>query len=260
MSSYSYNIPSCKQMCSFCGINTPPIGGFKKCAGKNGKCGMRIYCGRVCQRNDWKKRDKKICENENIKLNQHSSTCVYAYKNPEVNDNNFVDSGQLLLIEPNQYVITTGLNTCIFIVVNTEKCTLAWHASLRSTNGKSVFHSNIINKFHNEFKKVGNEYGKFKRGFIIPGVDRDENLNLKLTCRTMIEINPDPTESKNLILGTLKEFKWYKKMIIMHPTNNYKDFIIVDSNHEYPFYYSDISQFDAGCIYDGEIDAPLYKF
>ena len=212
-----------------------------------------MYCGKTCQLNDWKNGHKARC-GKDITLQQHVPACAYAFNNPKVTNDNCVSTGQLLLVNQPDYVVTTGLNTCIFIVVNTTVCTLAWHASLVSTQGLPTFQSNVIGSFRSQFKKIGNSYGKFVRGFIIPGVDRDENLNLKPTCRTMRELAPDPTESKRLILGFLKEFKWYNLMVTVSPPSSYKDFVVVDPTHNRPFYFSDVAQFDAGCTYDAEIE------
>lgn len=42
--------------CKVCGVN-PPDGGAKKCAG----CGVVRYCGRECQRKDWRAGHKRLC-------------------------------------------------------------------------------------------------------------------------------------------------------------------------------------------------------
>jgi hypothetical protein len=44
-------------------------------------------------------------------------------------------------------VFTTGLNTCIFVVVQTEGPTLAWHARLSSPE--------TMSRLRSQFKKVG---------------------------------------------------------------------------------------------------------
>jgi hypothetical protein len=59
---------------------------------------------------------------------QHGTACAYAYKNPEIVDEKLAEMGQLLVVDARSYVLTTGLNTCIFVVVQTEGPTLAWHA------------------------------------------------------------------------------------------------------------------------------------
>lgn len=180
-------------------------------------------------------------------LQQHNPACAYAHKNPEIVDMKLAETGQLLIVDSSSYVFTTGLNTCIFVVVQTAGPTLAWHAK---------HDPSAIALVRGEFKKVGSTYGRFIRGFVIPGVDRDDNLNLKPASRTMRELGAftDPARSKNFILGFLSEFGWASQLVTVSPPNHYKDFVVVDPNHDLPFAFSDVARFDAGCCYDGEKD------
>ena len=178
---------------------------------------------------------------------QHCTTCAYAYKNPEIVEEKLAETGQLLIVDARSYVLTTGLNTCFFIVVQTEGPTLAWHAK---------HDPSALSLLRKEFKKVGSTYGRFIRGFIVPGVDRDGNLNLKPTSRTMRELGAftDPAASKSFLLGFLAEFDWAKQLVTVAPPRHYKDFVVVDPKHDLPFAFSDVAQFDAGCTFDGEAD------
>lgn len=183
---------------------------------------------------------------------QHSTACAYAYKNPEIDDEKssrlFAQTGRLrIILDARSYVFTTGLNTCFFVVVQTEGATLAWHAK---------HDPSALSQLRKEFKKVGSTYGRFIRGFIIPGVDRDDNLNLKPTSRTMRELGAflDPAASKNFLMGFLAEFDWAKQLVTVAPPRHYKDFVFVDPNHDLPFAFSDVARFDTGCTFDGEVD------
>ena len=81
-------------MCSMCG-KTPTSGNdaLKKCA----VCHQRTYCNKVCQRNDWKLKQgghKGLCGKTTVlSLSQHVPSCVYAHRNPEVNENTLVELG-----------------------------------------------------------------------------------------------------------------------------------------------------------------------
>ena len=70
---------------------------------------------------------KAVCGNIQT-LQQHKPDCAYANKNPAVVDEKLAETGQLLIVDARSYVLTTGLNTCICVVVQTEGPTLAWHA------------------------------------------------------------------------------------------------------------------------------------
>lgn len=87
------------------------------------------------------------------------------------------------------------------------------------------------------FRDVGKKFGDFERGFIIPGVDRDEHLNLKQTCRTMRtfgHMGLDPSESKKFIMGqVLGEFEWADRLARLAPPSHYKDFVVVDMHHNF---------------------------
>ena len=216
---------------------------------------MRKYCGKRCQLADWKNGHKAICSNQAAgaggMLLQHTPACAYAYNNPKIEDSHFAEMGQLLVVNSSSYVLTTGLNTCIFVVVQTEGPTLAWHAT-------HEHQPSVIAHLRAEFQKVGSTYGRFIRGFIIPGVDRDADLNLKPNSRTMRELGAftDPAASKNFILGILSEFECAKQVMTVPPPNHYKDFVVVDPNHKLPFAFSDVPRFDAGCVHDAEVDPP----
>ena len=65
----------------------------------------------------------------------------------------------------------------------------------------------------------------------------------------------DPRESKEFILGLLKEFDWAYKLIRLTPPSSYKDFVVVDRYHKLPWAFSDVSKFDEGCVFDAEVDS-----
>jgi hypothetical protein len=143
-------------------------------------------------------------------------------------------------------LITTGLNTCIFVVIKTRTQMIGWHASIDS--GMSAARS--------LFSSVPKD--DFVSGFIIPEEDRIEgSLNLKPSCRTM-KVMPwtDPTRSKTEILTLLQKFDWYESLEILAPVQSYKDFIVFDMVHERPYVFSNTHLFDQGCTFDANIDLP----
>ena len=235
-------------MCSTCG--SPPAKGRQllKC----GACHQRTYCSKVCQKVDWKLKPgghKGTC-GKPLASSRHDAVCVHAHNNVILNDENHVASGQVLITNRHGTAVTTGLNTCMFIVVRTELVTIAWHA-------KCARDTPNIQEIKAVFRRVGKKYGRFERGFVIPGVDRDEDLNLKPTCRTMRVFGPmglDPRESKEFILGLLGEFDWSKRLEKLAPPEHYKDFIVIDRYYELPWAFSDVSQFDKCCTFDAERD------
>jgi hypothetical protein len=141
-------------------------------------------------------------------------------------------------------VITTAMNTCIFVVVKTTREVVGWRASMES-NFASI---------RKKLKSIG--MSEFVSGFIIPGEDREAGtLDLQPTCRTMrVFPETDPTKSRRCILDFLKSFEWYEKMETMPPIDSYKDFVVFDKFHTRPYTFSDVKQFDEGCTYDAGVD------
>lgn len=94
--------------------------------------------------------------------------------------------------------------------------------------------------------------------FLVPGEDREaKSLALKSTCRTMRQMPwTDPSASRDLVMGFLKEFDWFEKLQIMPPVQSYKEFVVFDMAHHRPYTFSDPSMFDEGCTFDGAVDSP----
>ena len=188
-------------LCSWCSKSPAlPEEKLSQC----GACKSRMYCNKSCQREDWKAGGhKKHCGKEPPST-QHKPNCPFCWRKPLLTDENIVMMGQVLIGPRTSQLYTVGLNTCIFVVVQTSKCTIAWHS-------KHEFDQDKVNSIRDTFKKIGTDaYGEFERGFIIPGVDRDKTLSLKPSSRTMRLHGAilDPNESKNFILGLLNSFDW----------------------------------------------------
>ena len=147
-------------------------------------------------------------------------------------------------------LITTGMNTCIFIVIKTSNGIIGWHASESSLHSKKTSLQRLFRSFSQE---------DFVAGFIVPGEDRlKDTLDLKPSCRTMQAMPwTDPTQSRTAILDFLKEFEWYNDLQILPPVPSYKDFVVYDMVHKRPFTYSDTALFDQGCSLDAGAASPL---
>jgi len=216
---------------------------FKRC----GACKLRTYCGKECQKIDWNANlgnHKGCCGSLVHKNPSHRPWCAYLDRDPELDRDCLVSTGGIKS-HPRE-LITTGMNTCIFVVVKTTDEVIGWHASLESITPEIRMKLSSISK------------SEFVSGFIIPGEDRTaRTLDLKLTCRTMqlLPIN-DPTYSRRRILGFLQEFEYYESLQVMPPIESYKDFVVFDMCHKRPYSFSDVAQFDRGCAYDAGVEAP----
>jgi hypothetical protein len=255
--------PSCLPMCSWCGATTPPTNvGYKKC----GACKNRYYCGKKCQIQDWKQGGHKgqCCGETTVvqtspgrsSSSSHHPWCCYLHRNPLIDDTNLVETAN---INSNpERLVTTGMNSCIFIVIKTTTRIIGWHASNMNAPGGSLQHRLV--GIRRLFRSVS--MSDFVSGFVIPGEDRQEgSLDLKPNCRTMT-VWPwvDPTESRRFILGVLDAFEWKNRMQLLPPVQSYKDFVVCDHQHNKPYTFSDVQMFGQGCTFDAAVDLPSVAF
>lgn len=241
---------NCLPMCSLC-CRQEEAGGFKKC----GACKTRTYCSKKCQILDWKMGGHKLWCGEEARplLGVHQPWCAYLDRNPELDNECLVQTNQ---IQSNpRELITTGMNTCIFIVIKTTSQIVGWHASVESFQG----HAHRLPIIRETLGSISKS--DFVSGFIVPGEDRESgSLDLKPTCRTM-RVMPftDPTHSRCLIMDFLKRFGWYESLQIMPPVTSYKDFVVFDMVHKRPYAFSDVAVFNQGCSYDAATEPPLQR-
>ena len=248
------NEPSCLPMCSLCGTTTPPTTvGFQKC----GACKNRYYCGKKCQVQDWKEGGHKGLCGQTVqspgRSSSHHPWCDYLHRNPLVDDTNLVVTANFN--SSFERLVTTGMNSCMFIVVKTTTCIIGWHASILNFPGGSQ--QEQLFSIRKMFRNIS--MSDFVSGFVIPGEDRQEgSLDLKPTCRTMTEMPwTDPTKSRRLIMGFLDAFEWSNRMQFLPPVQSYKDFVVCDNLHKKPYTFSDVKMFDQGCDFDAGVDDPL---
>ena len=234
--------PNCLPMCSLCTRPSTASKPFSRC----GNCKARTYCDKKCQIIDWKVgKHKKFCKkdvSEHVNSSTHEPWCAYLDRDPEIDETCLVETGGVQT-HPRE-LITTRMNTCIFVVIKTKTQMIGWHASANKPAGPA----------ESLFQSVKKE--DFVSGFIIPGEDRIEGtLNLKPTCRTMRELPwTDPEVSRRRIFSVLRRFAWFDKLEILAPVNIYKDFVVFDMVHRRPFTYSNTELFDQGCAFDGNHD------
>jgi hypothetical protein len=240
--------PSCLPMCSFlCCTTKPPLSGFKKC----GACKTRMYCGKQCQVQDWKAGGHKgHCGKIHDASAPHRPWCAYLHRrNTHVGDLNLVETGNIEC-HPVQ-LVTTGMNTCIFIVIKTTTGIVGWHAYIDKMQA-------FLSSIQRTLKAI--RMSDFVSGFIVPGEDREEGtLDLKPTCRTM-RFMPwtDPTKSRRFILGFLDNFEWNDKLKILPAVQSYKDFVVFDMPHEEPYVFRDVAMFDQNCPFGAGVATPSY--
>jgi len=210
---------------------------------------MRTYCNKKCQTIDWKiGRHKQYCgASEHPHSASHQPWCAYLDRDPEIDCDCLVETN-MFKANPRE-LITTGMNTCMFVVVKTKSEILGWHASIESLATRRA-------AIREKFGAVTEE--DFVSAFLVPGEDREESsLLLKPTCRTMRRLPwTDPSNSRDLILDFLKEFEWFKDLETTPPVGSYKDFVVFDMAHRRPYTFSNPSLFDSGCTFDGNADAP----
>lgn len=242
---------NCLPMCSLCSrAPTVLTAALKRCS----PCKTRTYCNKKCQILDWKLGGhKKWCGarlEEHAYGDTHQLWCAYLDRNPELDDQCVVETNTFRS-NPRE-VISTGMNTCMFVTIKTKNEIVGWHASVTIPRRDSL---------HKKLSSITKE--NFVSGFIVPGEDRKEGtLDLKPTCRTMKAMPwTDPSHSRKLILNFLKQFEWYDKLEVMLPVKSYKDFVVFDMAHRRPYTFSDTEMFDQGCTFDGAVDDyPMVNF
>jgi len=246
---------NCLPMCSLCAKPAPATTSaaepLKRCAA----CRTRTYCNKKCQTVDWKLGGhKKHCGRcgdggggQHKNAATHRPWCAYLDRDPELSADCMVETNSIAS-NPRE-LITTGMNTCMFVVVKTTTGIVGWHASMESVKLKQQ-------AVRRRFRAVTKE--TFVSGFIVPGEDRVEGtLELKPTCRTMVAMPwTDPVRSRDLILDLLKEFEWYDDLTVLPPVDSYKDFVVFDMAHRRPYAFSNPSLFAEGCSFDAAVDLP----
>lgn len=192
---------------------------------------------------DWKLgKHKKHCNADHVNEHLHQPWCAYLDRDPEIDSTCLVEIGNIKE-HPNE-LITTGMNTCIFVVVKTASKLVGWHASIdRDMSRARAMLLSIPDK-------------DVLSAFVVPGEDRiPGTLDLKPTCRT-IQMLPwtDPTRSRKVIFGILEEAEWFHRLEVLDPVSSYKDFVVFDMVHKRPYSFSNPRRFDEGCVFDANVD------
>jgi hypothetical protein len=140
-------------------------------------------------------------------------------------------------------VWTTGLNTCIFLCIETSNGYIGWHFSSENADGLNM------RRVHAILSTITG----VKHAYIVPGVDRNEDMSLKATSRTMrLKPHIDPYKSRDFFLGVLRHYSLLDVARQSTGLNHYKQFVFFGKEYRAPAFGRDDAAFDSGCVRDGE--------
>jgi len=143
----------------------------------------------------------------------------------------------------NDAVWTCGMNTCMFLCVQTKNAVVGWHFSWENTQG---FNMRRVKALLNTVKDVQHAY-------LVPGADRQRDLSLKPECRTMrLHTHVDPTASFRFFADFIRQYPWHDKIIVTSPLQHYKIFVQYSKRLSRPTFARDDAAFDKICYVDGE--------
>lgn len=144
-----------------------------------------------------------------------------------------------------QGVWSTGFNTCMFLCIKTNKSMIGWHYGADNMNGLNM----------QRVKCILDTIPCVNEAFLIPGVDRNDDLSLKKDCKTMQYFpHMDPNASRDWFLSFIGQYKWAGDIQIKPVIKHYKEFVYVTRNHETPIIKRDDILFNIGCCFDAEKD------
>jgi|LakMenE18May11ns_1017448.scaffolds.fasta_scaffold9188949_1 hypothetical protein len=147
-------------------------------------------------------------------------------------------------------IFTMGLSTCMCFVVITKKCIIMWHFSSQNINGVNMARvKGLLDTI---------KLPDIIKVFLVPGIDRNEDLSLKADCRTMV-YRPDtnPEHSRNWFMAFIQSYSWAKSLEILPHVNHYKELVIFEKDEtkkiNFAYTYGRNDDFhDSMCILDAE--------
>lgn len=136
-------------------------------------------------------------------------------------------------------VWTMGLSTCMFLCLQTKTAIIGWHFGAENMIGLNMNRVSCLLHSATDVTKV----------YLVPGIDREKDLSLKRTSRTM-QYRPGtiPTRSRDWLLHFLTQFAWSSQLQILKPVQHYKE--IVTFGSEGCKYTRNDAIFDNMCIQD----------
>lgn len=138
-------------------------------------------------------------------------------------------------------VWTMGLSTCIFVCIRTENAVIGWHFGAENMKGVNMNRISCLLHLQTNIKEV----------YLIPGVDRQNDLTLKQSSRTMrYRPDTDPAASRDWLFTYLASFSWSNQIKILAPPRHYKEIVIVSLDSI--LYKRNDAVFNAMCIEDAE--------
>ena len=158
-----------------------------------------------------------------------------------------VDSADIGIIGKGK-IFTMGLSTCMCFVVITLKAVIMWHFSSQNINGVNMARVKCLLDTIQSPDVI--------KVFLVPGVDRNQDLSLKADCRTMVyRPATNPERSRNWFMAFIQSYHWAKGLEILPPVNHYKELVVFerDETKQYAYTYGrDDDFFDSICIVDAE--------
>lgn len=138
-------------------------------------------------------------------------------------------------------VWTMGLSTCMFLCLHTKTAIIGWHFGAENMNGHNMKRVSCL--LHSATTVT--------KAYLVPGIDREKDLSLKQTSRTM-RYRPGtiPTQSRDWLLHFLAQFAWFRQLQILNPVQHYKEIVTFDSVG--CKYTRDDALFDKMCIQDAD--------
>jgi hypothetical protein len=138
---------------------------------------------------------------------------------------------------------TMGLSTCTFLCIKTKKTIIGWHFGADNMTGLNMMRINcLLNSIHDK---------DVLRVYLVPGIDRDEELAIKKTSRT-VKYRPDTvlTRSRDWLLNYIKIFNWSYKLEVLGHVHHRKE-LVVFNRQGYTYGRNDDFH-DKLCIQDAE--------
>ncbi len=139
-------------------------------------------------------------------------------------------------------VYTMGLSTCMFLCIKTTNSTIGWHFGAENMIGYNMDRiTSVLDIIKPE---------DVLKVYLIPGVDRDNNLCIKSDCRTS-KHRPDlnPSKSRDWFFNLVNSYDWSDKMTIQPSVGHYKTIVTFDGE---PRCQRNDAFHDSMCVQDAE--------
>tara|TARA_B110000090_G_C13229929_1_gene388154 strand:- start:266 stop:775 length:510 start_codon:yes stop_codon:yes gene_type:complete len=144
-----------------------------------------------------------------------------------------VKPGEFLICDPADIVMTSGLGSSVFVMVETTNCLFVWNAIEIETDDNFREVSHFLSKINQQ------RYGYFLRGFIINGTEHEESYIQKPAYRDITADTLDVPETNTFAKGLIYEFPWVWSCVRCTAPQTKEDFVCIDRDHVMPWAFSD---------------------